>query len=106
MLFRYKWDLCCYYYRLDIGQDKIRIGVVTFGNVANTGSIFSLVDCIDQTTLERVGILPQPKGTNAGTATASALAAMIDIFETQGKYSWYILGTVESLNHLAYTKNT
>lgn len=71
--------------RLDIGPEKIRIGIVTYSNVVHTLNIFGLQEGSVKDDLIDPGILQQPNGELiAGTATARALAAMINIFETEG----------------------
>lgn len=70
---------------LDIGQDKIRISIIAFSSSVDTNKMFTLEQCIDQSTLETLGVQPQSWNSNGGTNTADALAAMVGMFADQGR---------------------
>ncbi|XP_053380888.1 uncharacterized protein LOC123562048 [Mercenaria mercenaria] len=69
---------------LDIGQEKIRIGIVAFSSTVHS-EVFSLEQCLDQKTLEVNGIQPQKRNSVGNTNTAAGLARMIDMFTTEGR---------------------
>ncbi|WAQ97042.1 CO6A4-like protein, partial [Mya arenaria] len=59
--------------RLDIGQNKIRLGIVSFSNIVHENTVFPLSSSNDLLTVQSSGIFLQQPGNMAGTNTAEAL---------------------------------
>jgi hypothetical protein len=84
---------------LDIGQNRIRIGVIAFSSTVHS-QVFSLNQCTDQKTLETDGILPQVWTSGGTTNTAAALDRMIQMFVAEGRPAYLKVQDIVTVHKL------